>query len=52
MKFGRAIGFSMDGMQLNVTIDTKKCGTQLPFDVLEKMMEMIVSAKKQPANVE
>ena len=52
MKFGRAIGFSMDGMQLNVMIDTKKCGTQLPFDVLEKMMEIIVSAKKQPANVE
>ena len=40
------------GMKLNVTIDTKKCGAQKPFDVLEKMMEIIASAKKQPANVE
>ena len=52
MEFGRAIGFSMDNMQLNVIIDTKKCGTQKPFDVLEKMMEIIATAKKLPTNVE
>ena len=34
MEYGRAIGFSMDGMKLNVTIDTKKCGAQKPFDAL------------------
>lgn len=46
MSFGRAIGFSMEGQSLNVTIDTKKCGNSKPFDVLEKMMEIISTSKK------
>lgn len=46
MQFGRAVGFGMDGAKLNLTIDTKKCENKLPFEVLEKMVEIIASAKK------
>jgi len=48
MKFDRAVGFSMDGQKLIITIDEKKCGKKyLPFDVLEQMVEIIAKAKKQ-----
>ncbi|MEO4055551.1 transcription-repair coupling factor [Solibacillus sp. CAU 1738] len=46
MKFERAVGFSMDGSKLAVTIDMKRCSKQLPFDVLEEMMKIIAEAKK------
>lgn len=46
MKFERAVGFSMDGTKLIVTIDMKRCGNYLPFDVLENMMAIIAEAKK------
>ncbi|MGM9944687.1 MAG: transcription-repair coupling factor [Lysinibacillus sp.] len=49
MQFARAVGFSMDGAKLNLTIDTKRCGASLPFDVLEKMVNIISQAKKQLA---
>ncbi|MER2109068.1 MAG: transcription-repair coupling factor [Solibacillus sp.] len=49
MKFGRAVGFGMDGIQLVLTIDMKKCGAYLPFEVLEKMMEISADAKKVDA---
>ena len=52
MVFGRAVGFGMDGMKLNLTIDTKKCGNHLPFDVLEKLLEITASAKKASSVVE
>ena len=50
MTYGRAVGFGMDGSKLQITIDSKKCGNYLPFDVLEKMMEIIASAKKKITN--
>nr|WP_255731557.1 transcription-repair coupling factor [Solibacillus sp. MA9] len=46
MNFGRAIGFGMEGTQLVITVDYHKCGNHLPFDVVEKMMEVIAGAKK------
>ncbi len=49
MQFARAVGFGMDGTKLNLTIDTKRCGGSLPFDVLEKMVKIISQAKKQVA---
>ena len=49
MVFGRAVGFGMDGAKLQVTIDSKKCGNHLPFDILEKMMKIISTAKKAVA---
>ncbi|MER2047976.1 transcription-repair coupling factor [Solibacillus sp. FSL K6-1781] len=47
MEFGRAVGFGMEGTQLVITIDYNKCGNHLPFDVVEKMMQIIASAKKE-----
>ena len=47
MKFGRAVGFGMDGNQLIVTVDYHKCGNHLPFEVVEQMMEIIATSKKQ-----
>ena len=49
MQFARAVGFSMDGAKLNLTIDTKRCEGALPFDILEKMVKIIAQAKKQVA---
>lgn len=47
MTFGRAVGFGMNGGQLVVTVDYHKCGNHLPFDVVEKMMEIIATSKKE-----
>lgn len=47
MEFGNAVGFGMDGNKLTLTIDRKKCGNHLQFDVLEKMMQIIAGAKKE-----
>lgn len=49
MQFERAVGFGMDGAKLNLTIDTKRCGAFLPFDVLEKIVKIVSEAKKQVA---
>lgn len=45
MKFERAVGFGMDGMQLKLTIDERKCGKSQPFDILEELMQIIDKAK-------
>nr|WP_106782163.1 transcription-repair coupling factor [Lysinibacillus timonensis] len=50
MKFERAVGFSMDGPKLIVSIDEKKCGKFNPFGVLEEMVEMIAKTKKNLVN--
>ncbi|MEK4227903.1 transcription-repair coupling factor [Solibacillus sp. FSL H8-0538] len=47
MEFGRAVGFGMDGGKLTLTIDQKKCGNYLPFDVLEKMIQIVAGAKRE-----
>ena len=49
MEFGRAVGFSMEGTQLILNIDTKRCGNFKPLDVLEKMMQNIWKSKKTAA---
>ncbi|MFF5996842.1 transcription-repair coupling factor [Lysinibacillus sp. KU-BSD001] len=49
MQFERAVGFVMEGTKLNLTIDMKRCGNFLPFDILEKMVKMVLEAKKQVA---
>ncbi|ATP38616.1 transcription-repair coupling factor [Solibacillus sp. R5-41] len=46
MEFGQAVGFGMEGTQLIVTVNYKKCGKYSPLEVLEKMMEIISNAKK------
>ncbi|WP_249727740.1 hypothetical protein [Bacillus paralicheniformis] len=46
MKFERAVGFGMDGMQLKLTIDERKSGKYQPFDILEELMQIIDKAKK------
>lgn len=47
MEFNRAVGFTMDGQKLIVSIDEKKCGKHVSFDVLEKMVETIAKSKKK-----
>lgn len=46
MKYERATGFSMEGMKLTITVDSKRCNKHLPFDVLEGMMQIIAEAIK------
>ena len=46
MKFERAVGFSMDGPILTLTIDEKKCGKYDPLDVLEQVGEIVYKARK------
>ena len=48
MKYGRAVGFSMDGASLVITIDERKTGKFNAFDVLEEMMKLLPQAKKEP----
>ena len=47
MQFERAVGFSMDGIKLVLVIDTKRCGNHKPFDVLEKMMQIVAQSRKE-----
>lgn len=49
MKYGRAVGFTMDNNNLVVTIDERKTGKFDPFDVLEEMMLVLPQAKKEIA---
>ncbi len=49
MKFGRAVGFTMDNNNLVITIDERKTGKFNPFDVLEEMMLALPEAKKEIA---
>ncbi|MEK4496311.1 transcription-repair coupling factor [Ureibacillus sp. FSL W8-0352] len=46
MKFDRAVGFSMDGPILTLTIDEKKCGKYEPLEVLEQVVEIVYKARK------
>lgn len=46
MKFGRAVGFGMDEGKLILTIDEKKAGNFLPFDILEELLNIMKDARK------
>ncbi|WP_342507688.1 transcription-repair coupling factor [Sporosarcina sp. FSL K6-2383] len=47
MKFGRAVGFTMEGGQLIMNVDERHTGKQTAFDVLEEMMRLLQSAVKE-----
>ena len=49
MEFGRAVGFSMDGDQLILTVDERHTGKQTSFDILESLMKLLPSASKEIA---
>lgn len=47
MALGRAIGFSMNGDQLVLTIDERHVGDRTSFDMLEMLMELLPQALKE-----
>ena len=47
MKYGRAVGFTMDNNSLVITIDERKTGKFNSFDVLEEMMISSSRSKKR-----
>ncbi|ETP70605.1 transcription-repair coupling factor [Planococcus glaciei CHR43] len=49
--YGRAVGFSMSGQQLVMTIDENKSGKHHPFDVLEGMMKLIPESLREEKTV-
>ncbi|QFF97395.1 transcription-repair coupling factor [Psychrobacillus glaciei] len=51
MKYGRAVGFSMDDANLVITIDERKTGKFNPFDILEEIMRLLPEAKKETVEV-
>jgi transcription-repair coupling factor (superfamily II helicase) len=50
-KFGRAVGFSMAGQQLVMTIDENKTTKHHPFDVLEGMMQMLPESLREEKSI-
>lgn len=46
MKFGRAVGFTMENNQLIFTIDERHTGKMTAFDVLEEMMRLLNDSRK------
>nr|WP_238473858.1 transcription-repair coupling factor [Paenisporosarcina cavernae] len=53
MEFGRAVGFQMTNQQtLAVTIDTKQTKKITPFDVVEKMVELLPQSQKTSEGLE
>lgn len=47
MKFGRAVGFTMEGSRLILTIDERHAGKRTTFDILEEMMALLQESVKQ-----
>lgn len=47
MELGRAIGFSMDGSQLLLTVDERQTGKRTGFDLLESLMELLPGSIKE-----
>jgi transcription-repair coupling factor (superfamily II helicase) len=50
-KFGRAVGFSMSGQQLVMTIDENKTTKHHPFDVLEGMVKMLPESLREEKSI-
>jgi transcription-repair coupling factor (superfamily II helicase) len=50
-KFGRAVGFSMSGQQLVMTIDENKTTKHHPFDVLEGMMQLLPESLREEKSI-
>ncbi|MET3576233.1 transcription-repair coupling factor [Bhargavaea ullalensis] len=49
LRFGRAVGFHMEGGRLLLTVDAKKTGKMKAFDVLEEVMKLLPEARKEAA---
>lgn len=47
MKFGRAVGFSMEDGRLILSIDERHTGKMTAFDVLEEMMQLLLTCQKE-----
>ena len=52
MKFGRAVGFSMENGQLMMMIDERHTGQKTEFDVLEEMMQLLNTTVKETAVID
>ncbi|PSL27126.1 transcription-repair coupling factor [Planomicrobium soli] len=50
-KYGRAVGFSMSGQQLVMTIDENKTTKHHPFDVLEGMMQLLPESLREERSI-
>src|SRR5699024_1014749 len=50
MKYGRAVGFTMEGNQLILSVDAKHTGKLTDFDVLEEMMALLPKSLKEQVN--
>lgn len=50
MKYGRAVGFTMEGNQLILSVDAKHTGKLTDFDVLEEIMALLPKSLKEQAN--
>ncbi|MDN7243818.1 transcription-repair coupling factor [Planococcus sp. N028] len=50
-KFGRAVGFSVSGQQLVMTIDENKTTKHHPFDVLEGMMQLLPESLREEKSI-
>lgn len=47
MKYGRAVGFTMEGNQLILSVDAKHTGKLTDFDVLEAIIELLPKSLKE-----
>ncbi|KXH86854.1 transcription-repair coupling factor [Sporosarcina sp. HYO08] len=47
MKFGRAVGFTMEDGRLILSIDERHTGKMTAFDVLEEMMQLLLTCTKE-----
>ncbi|MCG7337471.1 transcription-repair coupling factor [Sporosarcina sp. ACRSM] len=52
MQFGRAVGFSMENSQLVLTVDERHTGQKTEFDILEEIMQLLQSSKKETAVID
>ncbi|MGI2329729.1 transcription-repair coupling factor [Planococcus sp. YIM B11945] len=49
--YGRAVGFSMAGQQLVMTIDENKTAKHHPFDVLEGMVKLLPESRREEKSI-
>lgn len=49
MKFGRAVGFTMENGQFIFTVDERHTGKMTAFDMLEDMMRLLYDSRKDSA---
>ncbi|MBB4826816.1 transcription-repair coupling factor (superfamily II helicase) [Sporosarcina luteola] len=52
MKFGRAVGFTMEDGQLILTVDDRHTGKMTEFDVLEEVMKLLSQSVKEKTEVD